>query len=916
MSKFFSRIIIWIILLLSCLFASDSASWCPYHYTPQPEQRFVQKSDKFWEFEEESKSWVEVKLPRDLVSCVNDNCTKVGRIDSKKSDKHLESETDVPKQKGNSKKKDGIGGKGGNSVLMPMRKGVSLIKMSEASIWVTGKSGSIYERFWNGLKWVVAPHDLPVSAGYAVAVFFVNQTILALSEAGRLYQMQLSENSQPLWAEFAVTVDHSIPKEAKRDSPVELISGVLSQDREWINHGRPPGANVAAITDGATVIPELVFTVSSAGDLYEYDKSSKPSWKKHIWREGSTQDTFLTPSTGCSLHGTSGAHSMSLFLLTKGGNLVERQLHQRKWKWIIHGSPKDHHLTSMTPRSHDELNEKSYSLLLTTAAGFVFEYQVPKHPGTTQENQAPKNWVNHMHPPHAKVARGMTGIQYQVGRTFFPLDDGRLGELHLSGLGGESSGPIHQVNVRRKASSKYVWSILDAPESEGWNAEYCTEEHGPLNCILGIKDEPTEEETARTTAKRRKGSKAQEIYLSLDSSGGTSVKSTEGYSIPENWINKNFRLRAMPGGRSFFLVTDSGLTFEYLNAESVWFWLRHEHSTAMKGALGSYNGSLFLVDEHKSLLMRERSKNELTWINCTAMRKGRHVIGGPPWDGVPGKTLEATAEDALYFVSKSGRLLQLTVALRKFKWKDCRNPPHTKIACIVDQEVFRENVVFVVGRNGRLYQYNKVNELWHEHYQSQHLILSRLPGTAMRPSSQSLTGSLFMLSEDGRLVEYHWNSLDGWNWVEHGTPSIGVTLVGSPGPCFGGDQLFLIGSDSKVYLRYLNQATWKWKDCAFPYKGHMVVEDETQVGAKPGKEEACINKDFRQENLQAVDKYCDPKVSTTRPIPLAEESVIFELRDGRLAEMRLTEEKHWVWSRTIGTPTSLCSDNYWTALAS
>lgn len=37
----------------------------------------------------------------------------------------------------------------------------------------------------------------------------------------------------------------------------------------------------------------------------------------------------------------------------------------------------------------------------------------------------------------------------------------------------------------------------------------------------------------------------------------------------------------------------------------------------------------------------------------------------------------------------------------------------------------------------------------------------------------------------------------------------------------------------------------------------------------------------------------------------------------QLGEMRRTEEDgRWVWSRIIGTPTSLCIVNYWTALAS
>ncbi|KAJ9139655.1 hypothetical protein P3X46_030368 [Hevea brasiliensis] len=933
----------WVLVSRSYFLIICSAS-CLNNYIQHSNLQFEQKTDRFWEFQEQSNTWVEVELPYDLVSCVNDNCTKVGSIDqiTENKEDHFERDNDVSTHTGSFKHKDSDrGGAEQNSeIVLPQRKRISLTRMSDTSIWITGESGSIYERFWNGVQWVIAPHDLPVSAGYAICVFIVNQTILALSEAGILYQMQLSESSQPIWVAFTPTLDSSTNKEAEESSGILINSGVVSHDGvriyfctkkgslleltevnppRWLDHGRPPGGNVAAIADAGTIRPEVAYTISSTGDLYEYDKSSKPSWKKHIWTAGMAEDVLRIPSTGYTINGLSGDYSSSLFLLTKGGKLVERRLHQRKWKWIIHGSPKDCQLTSITPVLQDESNE-NFSLFFTTSTGSIFEYRTQKYSGTALENQIPEAWLSHMHPPHAKAAKGITGLQLQIGRIIFTLDDGRLAELHLPGLGGETTAPNYQINVRRKVSHKYVWSILDAPETEGWNAEYCKQERGPTNCITGIKDEPNDSGITRAATRRRKGSQAQLDYLLAGAS--ELINSSEGYNFPDNWINTNFRLRVMHGSRSFFLITDGGLTFEYLNTENIWLWLRHDHSTPMKGALGNYNGSLFFVDIYGSLLIRERSGNDLGWLNCTAMRKGKQVTGGPPWDGIPGKAMKVTAEDALFFVSKNGRLLQFTVALRKFIWKDCRNPPNTKVASIVDQELFRGNIVFVVGRNGRLYQYNKVTELWHKHYQSPHLILSRFPGTAMSSSSLSLTGSLFMLSEDGGLVEYHWNTGEGWKWVEHGTPNKGVTLITSPSPCFEGNLLFLIGSDGKVYMRYMDQMTWSWKNCGFPCIRQIKNEDRTQVGAEDKNEEFCIDKDISAglekdaENFSDLNGNCDLKVASTRPIPFSEDSVIFELRDGRLAEMRRVEETRWAWSRIIGTPSSCCMTNYWTTVAS
>lgn len=162
----------------------------------------------------------------------------------------------------------------------------------------------------------------------------------------------------------------------KSGSLLELTS---TNPSRWKNHGRPPGANVAAVVDAASFRPEVVFTVSDAGDLYAYDPGTRPAWMKHIQKEGSAETILLAPSKGCSFHGPNVATSMSLFLLTKGGRLVERQFQQRKWKWIIHGSPKNHFLTSITCASQGEQNDNTNTIFLTTAAGLIFEYQISKH---------------------------------------------------------------------------------------------------------------------------------------------------------------------------------------------------------------------------------------------------------------------------------------------------------------------------------------------------------------------------------------------------------------------------------------------------------------------------------------------------------------------------------------------------------
>lgn len=169
------------LLLATCVmpqmmlcFVSPVHSWCPR----PSETKFVQRTNKFWEFEEQRNTWVEISLPYDLISCVDDNCSKVASIvDMDQKQAGLASQ-----DKQQDKQED-------HDAALPLRRRISLTRMSEASVWVTGQSGSIFERFWNGVKWVIAPHELPSPTSRATSVFIVNQTILALSEAGQLYQV-------------------------------------------------------------------------------------------------------------------------------------------------------------------------------------------------------------------------------------------------------------------------------------------------------------------------------------------------------------------------------------------------------------------------------------------------------------------------------------------------------------------------------------------------------------------------------------------------------------------------------------------------------------------------------------------------------------------------------------------------------
>ncbi|TKY67813.1 hypothetical protein E2542_SST10709 [Spatholobus suberectus] len=157
--------------------------------------------------------------------------------------------------------------------------------------------------------------------------------------------------------------------------------------------------------------------------------------------------------------------------------------------------------------------------------------------------------------------------------------------------------------------------------------------------MTGTKDESKDSGISSATG-RRKQSQAQHYYLSLGT-GGELNKSSEEFNLPDDWIRSNFRLRLMYEGKSFSQ-----------SLMMVWF------SNMFVLTVGNYNGSLFVVDTFGSLLHREWSDNEIAWRNCPAMRKGRNIVRGQPWDRLPGKGRRVTTEDSVFFMSKNGRLLQ------------------------------------------------------------------------------------------------------------------------------------------------------------------------------------------------------------------------------------------------------------------
>ncbi|BBN02887.1 hypothetical protein MPTK1_2g18990 [Marchantia polymorpha subsp. ruderalis] len=971
-----------------------------------PAAAFVQRSNKFWAYDRVSKSWTETDI-----SCLFNNgswwhsCSggrKTRVSSSSPSGQPLEFSSGHFAKGGTGASPQHTNSDGGSSAhdgktsasssssssgaaaeaeaeapppeeLTSLMR-ISMVRFSDVSLWITGQSGSIYERFWNGVQWVVIPHDLPAFAGRATGVLSVNRTMVAMSESGILYQLQIDGNGQLLWVNCGPWLPANIQDSGVSSSNVSLTkSGLVSADdsavyfattdgsltelqtlhpMKWLNHHHPRGGDIAAVADAGTLRSGVTFTISTSGDLYEYDYRARPAWKKHVRKGSAVEDLTLAPASGVAVHGLAGAASVSLFLLTKESFLVERRFHLNKWRWILHPVPdEDDPLSrSLGPLLLDAEHNPGrpmFSLFLTSENGVLWEYKIVKGNGrTTSESGV---WLDHGHPFQTPIVKAVPGVSLSPGRIFFSLIDGRVGELHVPGLGGGNVGPVvggsSGPSVRdRKQGGSYTWSILEAPETEGGNAEYCTSVRGPANCLEGIKDsqsgwQPPVSSTD-ISQRKRSGMKGRTGRRG----GGVSATRAEAASVVKDsksfvgsssllraapWngsVSSQFMLRTMQAEKSIFFVGRDGAAFERFFSGEAWLWLKHEHSLSLSGIVGIYSGGVFVVDAEHNLFLRERIGNVLHWLNCTE-KDGRKVVSGPPWDhGLLGEAHAATVEDALFLVDEAGNLMEFLVALRQFAWRDCGHPPNTEVAAILDQETLRYRVVFVVGADGKLYHFNRVTRLWISHFQPNNVLLSPITGTVVRPNIQSTRGSLFMRSEDGGLVEFHWDTFAGWKWTDHSFPDYKVTLSTSPGPNIGNKRLFVVGSDGKLYSRFWDETRWSWCDHGHP-KPETVLQaerdirsmvDPDHIGIERVADETEPNPVFSNLKFGVMDVYvsfngeCSLEVSPVRPIALSHSIVMVVLQDGRVASLKL-DDGNWKWVSVHDTPTSSCQSSYWAA---
>lgn len=284
--------------------------------------------------------------------------------------------------------------------------------------------------------------------------------------------------------------------------------------------------------------------------------------------------------------------------------------------------------------------------------------------------------MDHGHPVQTPIVSSVPGVSLSSGRLFFSLVDGRIGEFHAPGFGGGNLGPIASSVPRdRKQGSVYTWSILEAPETEGGNAEYCTSVRGPANCLEGVKDSQSgwQPPVSSIEFSQKKRSSAKGRVGRRGVGRADPAKESETYSNSQSLLSRTapwkhsieslFQLRTMQTDKSIFFIGRDGAAFERFFSGEAWLWLKHEHTLRLSSIVGMYSGGVFVVDAERNLFLRERIGNALHWLNCTEINLGRKILSGPPWDhGLLGEAHVPTVEDALFVVDHDGNLMEFLVS--------------------------------------------------------------------------------------------------------------------------------------------------------------------------------------------------------------------------------------------------------------
>eukprot|EP00466_Bigelowiella_natans_P002913 jgi/Bigna1/70348/fgenesh1_pg.11_\ len=175
---------------------------------------------------------------------------------------------------------------------------------------------------------------------------------------------------------------------------------------EWKRWAVPKSIRLKTLTDVHSVKDSSVFGISAEGDLIEFNENGKNlrrTWRNHKHPPGNNR---LAPFEGLAfvspfVDETTATREVSIFLLSRGGDLVEF----RSGHWIKHGKPSGKAAKLSSPVV-GMIAGSALRVFATSTEGHVYEWRMPSF-NLEQRRSANRlsnypmfrsTWIDHKHP--------------------------------------------------------------------------------------------------------------------------------------------------------------------------------------------------------------------------------------------------------------------------------------------------------------------------------------------------------------------------------------------------------------------------------------------------------------------------------------------------------------------------------------
>ncbi|OQR84446.1 hypothetical protein ACHHYP_13361 [Achlya hypogyna] len=361
----------------------------------------------------------------------------------------------------------------------------TLAALGGHSIFVVGRNGNLFERFFNGVMWVYMRH-----AGDPEEVF--TKTLQRPGE--HTFELSTSPQLAP-----AVAVTHinfkSFHSILIADSTGRLLQRDVSEDGylRWIDISI---ANVSVASTGIMTPKGHFYIAGTDGFVYRWDvsKHSIAHWETLAFVVEDTRDRIV------SVVGVSATTTM--FVLTARGHLIEYAIGQTHL-CLDHSKALPFHFNATAGFVHTH----SSIFLVSPSMGLV-EFEKPK-----------SRWRVHGNPPHTRVVGGLGGSptellvvaedgtlwQYSPERKWrahrgqhvlatppIVLDEGRAYLIVRSDgrLAKRERLRDTDASAQFPAAEQWIWQVYDVPEGTDAPCGYCSVEPGTEdNCIQGTPAE-------------------------------------------------------------------------------------------------------------------------------------------------------------------------------------------------------------------------------------------------------------------------------------------------------------------------------------------------------------------------------------------------------------------------------------------